>query len=255
MFYYQSKRDDQPVIDAVLELANKHPRYGCPTITKMIRRHQAWNHKRIERVYSLLKLKWRKRGKKRVPQRIKQPLVQALLPNITWSIDFMHDSLWSGRKFRTFNVIDDFNREALNIEIDYSLPTDRVIRTLEQIIEHRGKPLRLRMDNGPEFISIAFELWCNRMGIELQYIQPGKPTQNAYIESFNGLYRRHVLDAYLFETLEEVRSITEQWINHYNTEKPHQSLEDFTPEEYLLKYGQLANAQAHAELPTLQQMI
>lgn len=143
MFYYKSKRDDQPVIDAVLKVANKHPRYGCPTITKLIRREHLWNHKRIERIYSELELKWRKRGRRRLPQRIKQPLVQTLMPNVTWSIDFMHDCLWNGRKFRTFNVIDDFNREALAIEIDHSLPTGRVIRTLEQVIDFRGKPVRI----------------------------------------------------------------------------------------------------------------
>jgi putative transposase len=254
MHYYHSKRNDQPVIDAVLALAEKYPRYGCPTITRMIRRSQRWNHKRIERIYGSLDLKWRKRGRKRIPRRVKQPLVEALIPNMTWSIDFMHDSLWSGRKFRTFNVIDDFNREVLAIEIDYSLPTARVIRTLENIIAFRGKPLRLRMDNGPEFISAAFEMWCKENGIELQYIQPGKPTQNAYIESFNGLYRKHVLDAYLFETLEEVRIITEEWMYHYNHEKPHQSLQDMTPNEYLLKYGQLPQRIANTELTTFLQI-
>jgi putative transposase len=187
----------------------------------------------------MLDLKWRKRGKKRLPARKKQSLEQTAAPNVTWSIDFMHDSLWNGRKFRTFNVIDDFNREALGIEIDHSLPTTRVIRALEQIFEYRGKPGRIRMDNGPEFISTLFEIWCGNHGIELQYIQPGKPTQNAYIESFNGLFRRHVLDAYIFETLDDVRSVTEEWIDHYNREKPHQSLDDMTPQEYLLKYGQL----------------
>ena len=121
-------------------------------------------------------------------------------------------------------------------------------------MEQRGKPLRLRMDNGPEFISAAFELWCKDQGIELQYIQPGKPTQNAYIESFNGLYRKHVLDAYLFETLEEVRMITEEWLHHYNHEKPHESLQDLTPREYLLKYGQLERSLATSELPTFQQI-
>jgi putative transposase len=136
-------------------------------------------------------------------------------------------------------VIDDFNREVLGIEIDHSLPTARVIRSLEEIVEFRGKPNRIRMDNGPEFISINFAMWCNQKGIDLQYIQPGKPTQNAYIESFNGLFRRHVLDAYIFETLDDVRSTTEEWIDHYNNEKPHQSLDDMTPKEYLLKYGQL----------------
>lgn len=253
MHYYKSKRNDQPVVDAVLALADKHPRYGCPTITKMLRRTNPWNHKRVERIYRMLDLKWRKRGRRRIPARIKQSLLQTAAPNVTWSIDFMHDSLWNGRKFRTFNVIDDFNREVLAIEIDYSMPTARVIRALEEIIEFRGKPIRLRMDNGPEFISALFEIWCRSQGIELQYIQPGRPTQNAYIESFNGLYRRHVLDAHLFETLEEVRLVTEDWIRHYNTEKPHESLQDLTPQEYLLKYGQLDRSISKDELPTFQQ--
>lgn len=254
MVYYKSKRNDQPVIDAVLGIATKHPRYGCPTITRMIRRNHRWNHKRIERIYGKLELKWQKRGRRRIPKRIRQPLVQPLSPNITWSIDFMNDSLWNGRKFRTFNVIDDFTREALAIEIGYSLPTAQVIRTLTQIIEQRGKPVRLRMDNGPEFISTTFELWCRAQGIELQYIQPGKPTQNAYIESFNGLYRKHVLDAYLFESLEDVRMITEEWLYHYNHEKPHESLQDLTPHEFLLKCGQLGSLIQRVELPTFQQM-
>lgn len=255
MHYYKSKRDDQAVVDAVLELANRRTRYGCPTITSILKRSHPWNHKRIERIYRLLDLKWRKRGKRRLPARKQQSLVQTLAPNVTWSIDFMHDSLWNGRKFRTFNVIDDFNREALGIEIDHSLPTGRVIRALEQIIEFRGKPQRLRMDNGPEFISANFELWCSGQGIELQYIQPGKPTQNAYIESFNGIYRRHVLDAHIFETLDEVRTVTDEWINHYNTEKPHQSLENLTPKEYLLKYGQLDKSISKDELTTFQQIV
>jgi len=151
MFYYQSRRDDKSAVDAVLAIANKHPRYGCPTITKMLRRQHHWNHKRIERIYRQLNLKWRKRGRRRLPARIKQTLQATAAPNQTWSIDFMHDCLWNGRKFRTFNVIDDFNRQALTIDIEHSLPTSRVIRSLEQVIEYRGKPDRIRMDNGPEF--------------------------------------------------------------------------------------------------------
>jgi putative transposase len=254
MLYYKSRRDDQSAVDAVLAIANKHPRYGCPTITKMIRRQHPWNHKRVERIYRQLNLKWRKRGRRRLPARTKQSLRATAAPNQTWSIDFMHDCLWNGRKFRTFNVIDDFNRQALTIEVGHSLPTARVIRSLEQVIEHRGKPDRIRMDNGPEFTSAQFEIWCKEQKIDLQFIQPGKPTQNAYIESFNGLYRRHVLDAYIFETLEDVRAVTDEWINHYNTEKPHQSLYDLTPSEYLLKYGQLDSSKSVDELPTFQQM-
>jgi putative transposase len=128
----------------------------------------------------------RRKGKRRLPQRIKQAIEPMEKINQSWSIDFMSDSLVSGRKFRTFNVLDDFNREVLAIEVAVSLPAVRIIRVLEQIISWRGKPARIRMDNGPEFISNVFEFWCKNNGIELLYIQPGKPTQNSLIERLNG---------------------------------------------------------------------
>lgn len=175
-------------------------------------------------------------------------------PNEIWSIDFMQDTLLNGRKFRTFNAIDEFNREILAIEIDTSLPATRVIRTLSQVIEMRGKPKRIRMDNGPEFISHKFELWCKEQEIALQYIQPGKPMQNGRVERFNGTYRTDILDAYLFEDLWQVKELTDEFVNEYNNERPHESLNDLTPTEYLLKYGQLTNPQATHDLTTVQQV-
>ncbi|TSA51885.1 MAG: IS3 family transposase, partial [Sphingobacteriales bacterium] len=180
----------------------KHYTHGFPKTFAYLRKAGLpWNHKRVHRVYKELKLNLRRKGKRRLPARVKQPLHQPTAINQIWSIDFMQDRLINGRAFRTFNAMDDYNREILAIEIDTSLTATRVIRTLNQVIEYRGKPQQIRMDNGPEFISHQFELWCREKQIKLQYIQPGKPMQNGYIERFNGTYRRDILDAYLFDEL------------------------------------------------------
>lgn len=150
----------------------------------------------------------------------------------------MHDALSCGRKFRTFNVVDDFNREALAIEIDLNLPAQRVIRVLDRIALERGYPQMLRMDNGPEFISIALAEWAEGKAIKLEFIKPGTPTQNAYIERFNRTYRTEILDFYLFRSLNEVREITDRWLREYNEERPHESLNNLTPEEYKRCYNQ-----------------
>jgi len=149
-------------------------------------------------------------------------------------MDFMSDSLTCGRRFRTLNIIDDHNREALNIEIDTSLPTRRVIRSLRQVIEERGKPDRIRVDNGPEYTSKELVEWCSKMGIELLFIQPGRPMQNGYIERFNGTYRRDILDAYMFNDLDEVRELTWKWMEEYNNYRPHDSLKGLSPREYVI---------------------
>ena len=152
-------------------------------------------------------------------------------------MDFMSDSLASGNKFRTFNVIDDCNREALVIEVATSIPAKRVVRTLEQLIDWRGKPAAIRVDNGPEFTSADFSAWCKQQEIALHYTQPGKPMQNGYIERFNGSYRREILDAYLFFDLEEVRQLTGEWMEEYNTTRPHEALGNRSPRQWPLKKG------------------
>ena len=156
-------------------------------------------------------------------------------PNQSWSIDFMSDSLYCGRRYRTLNVLDEGVREALGIEIDTSLPADRVIRALEQIADWRGLPKAIRCDNGPELIAQGFLDWCQKRKIELLHIQPGKPNQNAYIERFNRTYRNEVLDAYLFEDLDQVREITHEWLMEYNEQRPHDSLGGLPPTLYKLK--------------------
>jgi putative transposase len=197
-----------------------------------------WNHKKVYRVYTEMKLNIRRRIKRRLPARIKEALNIPQAPNEVWSIDFMSDALTDGRKFRLFNVIDDFNREFLCIDIDTSLPARRVIRALERLIEARGLPKALRCDNGPEFISHLLQEWCEARSIRLQYIQPGKPTQNALIERQNGSVRKGLLNAYLFHSLAEVRILAEEWRLDYNEERPHKSLGYLSPALYAEKYYQ-----------------
>jgi putative transposase len=225
-FQYTCKvKDDSPVEDALDNLVHKHPTIGFWQSFHRLRNHgHWWNHKRVRRVYRKMKLNIRRRPKRRLPERVKQPLSYATSPNQMWSIDFMSDSLQDGRKVRLLNVIEDFNRESLAVEADTSLPTLRVIRVLERLVSERGKPCNIRMDNGPEFISHKLEEWCNKREITLQFIQPGCPTQNAFIERKNGSIRRELLNAYVFTSLSEVREFCEEWRMDYNCERPHKSL-------------------------------
>jgi putative transposase len=163
------------------------------------------------------------------------PLTLPTPKNINWSMDFMHDVLESGRKFRVLNVIDDFNREALAVEAEYSFPAQRVISVMERLIEFNGKPSSLRVDNGSEFIAHDFKNWCEDHGINIQYIQPGKPMQNAYIERFNRHFREDILDAYLFAGITEVRQLAERWKDDYNHYHPHKSLMGMSPVQFKKK--------------------
>jgi len=185
-----------------------------------------------------MKLNIRRRAKRRLPARIREALFIPEGPNEVWSIDFMSDALVDGRKFRVLNIIDDFNRESLAIEIDTSLPARRLIRVLEKIVARRGKPRCIRTDNGPEFISHLLQEWCESNGVKPVYIQPGNPTQNAFIERKNGTMRRGLLNAYLFYSLTEVRMMAEEWQLDYNTERPHKSLGYLSPVKFAEQYYQ-----------------
>lgn len=226
---------DQPVMAALLELAHQKPELGFRKLFEMLRRKgHRWNHKRVHRIYCSLKLNKRRRGKRRLPSRNPAPLAVGVRANECWSADFMSDALWCGRRFRTFNVVDDFNREALAIEVDLSLPAQRVVRVLERVAGWRGYPQKLRLDNGPENISLTLAEWAEEHGVSLEFIRPGKPMQNGFIERFNRSYREAVLDMYLFRSLDEVRDQTEYWVKEYNEERPHEALGNLTPREYLL---------------------
>jgi putative transposase len=187
-YRYQTKKTaDEPIAQELRQLAESQPRWGCGKMTDYLRNQvgHIWNHKRIRRVYRAMALHLKRKPKKRLPARAAQTLVVPVQANQTWSLDFMSDALSNGRTFRTLNVIDDFNREALWIEVDTSLPAERVVRVLEQLLDWRSKPAFIRMDNGPELISQRLESWAQGKHIELLHIQPGKPAQNAYIERFN----------------------------------------------------------------------
>jgi len=233
--YRRRPNRDAEIVKLLLELAHRRPEEGFPKLFKRLRRQgRRWNHKRVHRVYCSLKLNKRRKGKRRLPTRNPAPLAVTQMMNECWSADFMSDALWDGRRFRTFNVVDDFNREALAITVDFSLTAERVVRELERIAAVRGYPLKLRTDNGPEFIALALAEWAEQHGVTLEFIKPGKPMQNGFIERFNRSYRQAVLDMFVFQTLDEVREQTEMWLTEYNEERPHDSLGDMTPREYLL---------------------
>lgn len=234
--YKAAPRDDSGVIKFIEGHIALNPRHGFELLYASARhQRKPWGKTVLWRVYRQLRLNLPRRGKKRLPARIKQPLNAATQPNQSWSCDFMADALWCGRRFRTFNVIDEFNREALRIEIDTSLPSARVIRALNELIEVRGPPQSIRLDNGPEFVAHALAKWAQERGIALNHIQPGKPTQNAYVERFNKTYRTEILDCYVFDSLQQVRELTADWLHRYNHHRPHESLGRIPPVEYRME--------------------
>ena len=225
---------DAEVAQALGLLAEQKPGLGFWKLFGRLRRlGHRWNHKRVYRVYCALGLQRRRRAKRRVPARTPMPLAVPTGANQVWSADFVSDALYHGVRFRTFNVIDDFNREALAIEIDTSLPSARLVRVFEQLKEIRGLPAVLRTDNGPEFLGTVFTEWCEAQGIKIDYIEPGKPNQNAYIEHFNRSYRTEVLDAWMFADLDEVREISWAWMIEYNEERDHDALGGLAPADLL----------------------
>ena len=222
------------MIDALNALVAKHLAIGFWQAYHWLRLDgRPWNHKRVYRIYTALGLNIRRRTKKRLPARVKQRLFQPKGSNQVWSLDYIHDSLWNGHTFRMLNVLDDYNRQVLRIAADTCLPARRVIRILEQLEESRGLPSMIRVDNGPEFISQSLDTWCKDRKITLAFIQPGKPTQNAYVEGLNGSLRRELLNAYVFRTLDEVREKAQEWQHDYNDRRPHRSLGNQPPAHLL----------------------
>lgn len=239
LWYYQSKRDDRKIEEKLIELSEILPHRGLDTYYGRLRNQgYKWGRMRVRRVYIKLGLQLRRKRKRRLPSRIKQPLTLPIRSNIIWSMDFMHDILDNGRKFRVLNIIDDFNREAIAIEAQHSFSSERLVNILDYIISYRGKPNGIRVDNGSEFIAHIFKRWCANNEIDIQYIQAGKPTQNAYIERFNRHYREDILDAYIFDHIKDVQELSESWRNDYNNYHPHSSLLGMSPVQFAkLKSG------------------
>lgn len=233
---------DQPVIEGLTTIL-EHPNRGRWGFWKCYDRlrldGQPWNHKRVLRVYREMRLNLPRRAKRRVPTRLRQPMGAPVILNDVWALDFMHDRLYGGRPFRTLNVIDEANREGLAIEVGTSIPASRVVRVLEQLVEMHGKPAAIRCDNGPELTSQHFADWCAEQKIEVRYIQPGKPDQNAYVERFNRSYRQEVLDAYLFGSIEEAQDLSDEWLTDYNENRPHDGLGGVPPAHFLPRVPKL----------------
>jgi len=249
-WYYKTRRDNSAVITKLQDLAEKYRNKGFDTYYRLIRREGLiWNRKRVLSVYRVLGLRFKRRGKRRLPARIKQPLQAAAMVNHTWSMDFMSDALSNGRRIRILNIMDDCSREALAVHADFSIPSQEVIVQLENLEQQRELPKNIR-----EFTSLEFAEWCKARDIEIKFIQPGRPMQNGYIERFNKTYREDILDAYLFENLDQVRILSEEFMWTYNREIPHGSLNDMTPYEYsqlAVNSGKLPTHEFHAEFTTI----
>jgi len=229
------KAENDEIADWLMRLTDNHRNWGFGLCFLYLRnvKQFGWNHKRVYRIYRELELNLRIKPRKRIVREQPQALTVPLAANQVWSMDFMHDQLQDGRGIRLLNVIDDFNREALGIEIDFSLPSERVIRSLKQIIGWRGRPSVIRSDNGPEYISSAIQEWAKDWGIHLEYIQPGQPQQNAYVERFNRTVRYEWLSQYHWESLDEVQLHATQWMWNYNHDRPHMALGGMTPKQRL----------------------
>ena len=236
-YRYQPKSNvqNEQIAEWLIRLTDNHRTWGFGLCFLYLRNVKGfgWNHKRVYRIYRELELNLRIKPRKRLQRDRPEPLAVPTAINQVWSIDFMHDQLEDGRSFRLLNVIDDFNREALGIEVDFSLPSARVIRALEQIIEWRGKPKAIRCDNGPENVSGLIQRWAMQRRIRIDYIQPGKPQQNAYVERFNRTVRYEWLSQYLWSDLQEVQLFATEWMHQYNYERPNMALGGLTPKQRL----------------------
>ncbi len=223
--------ENQLIADWLLRLTTEQKQWGFGLCYMHLRNVKGfgWNHKRVYRIYRELELNLRIKPRRRIKRAKPDALSVPIKQNQMWSMDFMSDSISSGRKFRTFNVIDDYNREGLGIEVDFSLPSSRVIRALENIIEWRGKPAAIRCDNGPEYISNELISWANNKRITMIYTQPGKPTQNAYVERFNRTARHEWLDMHEFENIKQAQLLATRWLWTYNNERPHSALGGIPP--------------------------
>jgi putative transposase len=227
--------ENEEIADLLVGLTNAKRSWGFGLCFLYLRNVQGrlWNHKRVYRIYRELELNLRIKPRRRLRREKPDALAVPAAPNVSWSMDFMADRLGDGRAFRLLNVLDDFNREGLGIEVDFSLPAERVIRSLERIMEGRGRPGSIRVDNGPEYISGKLIAWAEKRGISIQYIQPGKPQQNAYVERYNRTVRHEWLDQHIIESIEEAQDYATQWLWTYNNERPNMGIGGITPAQKL----------------------
>lgn len=250
---WRSTRQYEPKPDAeaeklsirLRELAERRTTWGCPMLHAIVKREGlVVNHKRTERIYKeeRLSLKLRRPKTKKVSE-LRAPLIPVENPNERWSMDFIHSRLINGRRIKSLTIVDDCSREAPAIETDTSIPGVRVVRVLDQLKDTRGLPKVIVIDNGPEFSGRVLDDWAWRNDVKLHFIDPGKPQQNAFIESFNATFRKDCLNQNWFYTLEEAKEEIEKWRLDYNAYRPHSSLEDLTPNEFMKQFSTTQNTQ------------
>ena len=238
--YYKAKKspEDEKIIQRMKELVEKKRSWGMPTIHSRLRLEGIKiNHKRTYRLYRLagLSLKVRKRKKRASTRRLELP--QAARPNERWAMDFVHDTLGNGMKFRMLGIIDTFTKECLHIETDSSINGKRVTRCLDWLVLTRGKPKAITVDNGPEFAGKALDKWAYEHDVLLDFIRPGKPVENAFIESFNGRFRQECLNQHYFKSVLEARFEIQNWRRDYNEFRPHSSLKGLTPSQFSTNFN------------------
>lgn len=234
---YRIRRPPDAALRARLhELASRKPRWGYRQLTRLLRRGPGprINYKRVQRLYQQEGLQVRRRRRKHRAKVPRTPMPVPTRPNERWSMDFVRDTLGDGRVFRALTIVDDCTREVPAIEVDFSLPGARVVAVLDRLARSRGIPRAIVCDNGPEFAGEALDEWAYQHNVALDFIDPGKPTQNAFIESFNGTFREECLNENWFVSLADAQQTIEAWRVEYNTERPHSKLRDCTPREFAL---------------------
>jgi putative transposase len=242
--YTCRERSDTALRERLKHWAALKPRWGAPILHDVLRAEGlVLNHKRTERLYREEGLSLRRKTRRKLPAAARVPLPQASGPNQRWSMDFVHDQLSDGRRFRSLTIVDEFTRQCLAITVDHSIGGTGVVRTLEQLLGGRSKPSLLITDNGPEFTSRALHQWAQTHGINLHHIQPGKPTQNAFIESFNGTFRDDCLNQHWFSSLAEARLLIEHWRKEYNSLRPHSSIGRIPPDAFALHHSKTTSNQ------------
>ncbi len=234
--YPVKERNDEPLRQRLRELAQKRRRWGCPQLHRVLRREGlVLNHKRTERIYRQENLSIRRKKRKKTTSELRVQIPDAQRPNQLWAMDFMSDALFNGRKIRLLTLIDEYTRESLAIEVDTSINGVRVTNILNRVAMFRGLPDMIKVDNGPEFISKALDAWAYQRHVQLQFSRPGKPVDNRFIESFNGRLRDECLNDNWFMSMSHARDVVETWRIDYNETRPHSSLNDLTPSEFINK--------------------
>jgi len=244
VFWYRHRPEDEnelAVRERLKELATKRPRFGCPRLHVLLRREGLMiNHKRTERIYREEKLSLRRKNRRKRVAGLRLELPKPVKPNHIWGMDFVSDTALNSRKIKALTIVDVYTRKCYRIEVDTSINGTRVCRTLDEIGEREGLPEVIMIDNGPEFAGKALDEWAYRKGIRLHFIRPGKPVENAYIESFNGRLRDECLNEHWFMSLDHARKVIEDWRTDYNEARPHSSLGNLTPEEFIRKGVKMA---------------